>query len=190
MAAAAFLAEGYQGASMSRIAARLGGSKGTLYRYFPSKEALFDAHVRRYCAAQAEAMFALLAAGDSVEAALTAFGRGFLAFVVSDLHLRNFRLITAEAERSPVIGRAFYEAGPLNGVRRLADFLEQAANAGRLRLDRPLEHAHAFIGLVQNRMLKARLCCVMDEPSPEEVDREVAGAVQTFLAAYGVVPDA
>ena len=31
---------------MSTIAARLGGSKGTLYNYFKSKEELFEAQVR------------------------------------------------------------------------------------------------------------------------------------------------
>ena len=44
-----FVAEGYGSTSMSTIAARLGGSKGTLYNYFKSKEELFDAFVRRAC---------------------------------------------------------------------------------------------------------------------------------------------
>jgi AcrR family transcriptional regulator len=38
-----FFEEGYAAASMSTIAARLGGSKGTLYNYFKSKEELFEA---------------------------------------------------------------------------------------------------------------------------------------------------
>ena len=42
-----FLAEGYAATSMSTIAARLGGSKGTLYNYFKNKEDLFAAVVQR-----------------------------------------------------------------------------------------------------------------------------------------------
>ena len=38
-----FLEEGFANASMSTIAARLGGSKGTLYNYFKSKDDLFTA---------------------------------------------------------------------------------------------------------------------------------------------------
>ena len=38
-----FLEEGFAAASMSTIAARLGGSKGTLYNYFRSKDELFAA---------------------------------------------------------------------------------------------------------------------------------------------------
>src|SRR5580692_404744 len=44
-----FFEEGYAAASMSTIAARLGGSKGTLYNYFRSKEELFEAQVRKDC---------------------------------------------------------------------------------------------------------------------------------------------
>src|ERR1700759_2067121 len=44
-----FVAEGYGATSMSTIAARLGGAKGTLYNYFRSKEELFDAVIRRSC---------------------------------------------------------------------------------------------------------------------------------------------
>ena len=41
-----FLDVGFAGTSMSAIAARLGGSKGTLYNYFESKEELLEAFVR------------------------------------------------------------------------------------------------------------------------------------------------
>jgi AcrR family transcriptional regulator len=39
----AFLTDGYAATSMSSIAAKVGGSKATLYNYFASKEELFAA---------------------------------------------------------------------------------------------------------------------------------------------------
>ena len=54
-----FLAEGYAATSMSTIAARLGGSKGTHYNYFKSKEELFEAMMQRQCGALAETLFDL-----------------------------------------------------------------------------------------------------------------------------------
>ena len=45
-AAEVFAADGYQGASMARIAAVAGVSKGTLYNYFDTKAALFTAMSR------------------------------------------------------------------------------------------------------------------------------------------------
>jgi len=180
-----FQEEGYTAASMSAIAARLGGSKGTLYNYFDGKEALFRAYVRRHCAWQQEEMFGLLTDDADIRAALTHVGRTFLGSVLSDFSLRNFRLIVAEAERSPEVGRAFYEAGPLTGMARLADILKRAAERGELRLGDPLAGAHQFIGLCQNRMLKARLCNVTPEPTASEIQRDVALAVTTFMAAFG-----
>src|SRR5271170_7231779 len=54
-----FFEEGYAAASMSTIAARLGGSKGTLYNYFKSKEELFAAYIRETCARMGGSVFDL-----------------------------------------------------------------------------------------------------------------------------------
>ena len=118
-AAEVFMEEGFAAASMSAIAARVGGSKGTLYNYFKSKEALFAAYIQRHCAWQQEAMFALVTPDSDIREALTHFGRSYLTSVFSEFSLRNFRLVIAEAERAPEIGKAFYEAGPLAGVKRV-----------------------------------------------------------------------
>ncbi len=48
-AASVFAADGYEGASMARIAAVAGVSKGTLYNHFDSKAALFSAYVGEKC---------------------------------------------------------------------------------------------------------------------------------------------
>ncbi|BAK66538.1 putative TetR family transcriptional regulator [Sphingobium sp. SYK-6] len=47
VAQAYFLAHGYAGTTMSGIAAEVGGSKGTLWNHFPSKEELFTAVLLR-----------------------------------------------------------------------------------------------------------------------------------------------
>ena len=180
-----FLEEGYANASMSTIAARVGGSKGTLYNYFKNKEQLFAAYVVRHCAWQRDAMFEISAEVDDIRAALTKVGRTYLSIVLSDFSLSNFRVIVAEAQRTPEIGRAFYEAGPKSGSELLGAILQKAADREQLKLTDPVHAAHQFIGLCQNRMMKARLCNFMAEPTPEEIDREVLPAVEVFLAAYG-----
>src|SRR5471030_3424689 len=57
VASEVFLAQGYAATSMSEIAARLGGSKGTLYNYFRSKEELFGAFITDTCQGRATAIF-------------------------------------------------------------------------------------------------------------------------------------
>src|SRR5262249_1795019 len=51
-ASAVFLDQGFDAASMGEIARKAGVSKGTLYVYFDSKEALFEAIVEEQCRAQ------------------------------------------------------------------------------------------------------------------------------------------
>jgi AcrR family transcriptional regulator len=180
-----FLEEGYANASMSTIAARVGGSKGTLYNYFKNKEQLFAAYVVRHCAWQRDAMFELSSELGDIREALIKVGRSYLSIVLSDFSMANFRVIVAEAQRTPEIGLAFYEAGPKSGSQLLGASLQRAIDAGQLKLDDPVHAAQQFVGLCQNRMLKARLCNAMAAPTPEEIDREVLPAVNMFLAAYG-----
>src|SRR5579862_2413366 len=81
-----FLAQGYAATSMSEIAAKLGGSKGTLYNYFRSKEELFSAFITDTCQGPAMALFDQLPtadAGKSIRDNLVEFGANFLGFILS-----------------------------------------------------------------------------------------------------------
>jgi len=179
-----FLEEGFANASMSTIAARLGGSKGTLYNYFKSKDDLFNAYVERRCLWQDE-IFAAPLDDETIDETLRRIGRAYLTRVLTDFNLRNFRLIASEAERAPEIGQTFYNAGPRQGAERVAELLGDMARAGRLDLEDPLDAAHMFLGLVQNRYFKARLCNAIPELTQKQVEDEAALATRTFLRAFG-----
>jgi AcrR family transcriptional regulator len=179
-----FLEEGFAAASMSTIAARLGGSKGTLYNYFKSKDELFEAYVQRRCVLNHESIYDHAPDGEMVADALTRLGQAYLRRVLSDENLRHFRLIVAEAERSPEIGRAFYETGPARGAQRLADRISEWVSAGRLKAADPLMAARQFLSLCSNHYFKARLCNALPELTDEQVDAEVTAAVDTFLKAF------
>lgn len=185
VAAEVFLEVGYSAASMSVIAGRLGGSKGTLYNYFKNKEELFAAYIARHCAWQQGTMDELYSQASEVRPALMELGRILLRFVLSDFGIRNFILVVSEAVRSPGMGRLLYEAGPMRGATRLAEFIAKSVKEGRLRPCDPHVAAHQFIGLCQNRLWKARLCNATPEPSEAEIETNVAAAVETFMAAYG-----
>lgn len=97
-AAAAFARDGYRGARLQDVAAVAGVSTGNLYRYFPDKDALFDAIVPRALAARllrllrarvrelgtARDWGAMTAAGSSTAHALLAF---FIEYRVASLIL-------------------------------------------------------------------------------------------------------
>src|SRR5579863_8801536 len=87
VARAAFLARGYAATSMSEIAAKLGGSKGTLYNYFRSKEELFEALMAETCQGQAAAAFdriAPIGEGRGVRDSLIELGLSLMEFLLLD----------------------------------------------------------------------------------------------------------
>jgi AcrR family transcriptional regulator len=180
-----FLDQGYAAASMSAIAARLGGSKGTLYNYFTSKEALFRAYVERQCARSAETIFGGEADGSDLAALLTDLGIRYLTRLTSDEMMRHLRTVIAEAGRYPEIGANFFDSGPGAGRARLAAIFERAAAEGRLKAPDPLRAADQFLALCQATTYKRRLFNVGGAPKVEEIGADVEAAVATFIAAYG-----
>lgn len=184
-AEALFMEQGFAGASMAAIAARSGCSKGTLYNYFVSKEELFLACVVRQCGALQEAMSALTSSGGELRETLTQLGRRYVEFVSSDEIVGRFRVIVAEAERSPEMARAFYANGPARGAEMLAGYIESAAREGKLNVTDSKRAAQHFLALCYDRHSKARLCNVEPAPDAETIDQDVAEAVRIFMAAYG-----
>jgi AcrR family transcriptional regulator len=178
-----FIAEGYGATSMSTIAARLGGSKGTLYNYFKSKEELFDAFVRRSCAGLQGQLDELPEGGDLREA-LVRMAENYLAFLLSPEAIAVHRLVVGEGERFPELARLFYEAGPKIGNAQHADRFQRMMQSGLLRRCDPVVAAHQFKSLALSGVYFLRLWGVIDDPSPEERSRHAQAAVDTFLRAY------
>ena len=180
-----FMQEGYAAASMSAIAARLGGSKGTLYNYFPSKELLFAALLKEACDAGDWTSFPPDAAEVDVAAVLGETGRKFLDFVLGEKARNIHRLVISESARFPELGRTFYENGPKVGITAVAGWMERQMQAGRLRAVDPERAAVTFIALCKSEIYQKVLWAVEPEPSDAAKASTVQTAVEVFLAAYG-----
>lgn len=179
-----FLERGYGETSMSTIAAELGGSKTTLWSYFPSKEGLFAAVLDGMIADFQQKLDEALIPAGGTAAALARFGRVFLQKILSPKAIALHRLIVAEAERVPEVGRAFAERGPDRVRARLCRYLEEEMAAGRLRQGPPKLASRQFYALCQAGSYLDRLWrphCVLDI----DVDADVAAAVTSFMAAWG-----
>ncbi|TAJ70095.1 MAG: TetR/AcrR family transcriptional regulator [Phenylobacterium sp.] len=179
-----FLAEGFAATSMSTIAARLGGSKGTLYNYFKSKEELFAAMMQRLCGELQATLFDIGPDGGDAEARLTHFARSFLGHLMSPEAMGIQRLIVSESERFPELGRIFYDSGPRIVLGRIGAYLQELMDAGRLRRTDPVIAAQHFKDLAISGIYWPRMWGVASHPTPDEVDNQVARAVDTFLRAY------
>jgi AcrR family transcriptional regulator len=183
-----FSEEGYAAASMSTIAARLGGSKGTLYNYFKSKEALFEAYIEQACGQWRAWIFDLpddhaVAAAD-VEAVLTDLGERFLGHLVTESSIRLMQLVIAEAQRAPELALVFYEAGPSGGLARLTAFLEAAKAAGHIEPPDCRLAAQQFLSLCRGHLYFRYSLNVIPRPTPAEIKAEIGRAVRLFLGGY------
>ncbi len=208
-ASAVFREVGFHKASMNAIAARLGGSKMTLYSYFPSKEAIFLEVVRRVSDSKNRQLTSFLGEAPSamteisrkmanaafgalkhpisnIEATLRGFGEKYLTFVYSPEILSIRRVLFAESARSET-GRFYYENGPKKTTQLIASFLEKAVENGQLKASTPIAVAAVHLRSLLNAEWIER--CFFDTAapvSPERIAQTVEEAVRVFLAAYGV----
>ena len=180
-----FLAEGYGAVSMSRIAASVGGSKATLYGYFPSKEALFAAYVTQSGADRLEAM-----TGDAVDLSdlpgvLTQVGRRYLQLVLTPSVLALNRMVIGELSRFPELGRLFFENGPRRTVDQMSLIFQRLAAIHAMPMLAERRHALQFKSLCDAGLYDRYLWGVAGPATAAEIDNAVEVAVQFFLNGCG-----
>ncbi|MDR3527550.1 MAG: TetR/AcrR family transcriptional regulator [Rhizomicrobium sp.] len=181
----AFLLDGYSGTSMSRIAAEVGGSKATLYSYFPSKKELFIAVTDRETAQLYDEIFTVKLSLGEPGLAFTDFAHRCLEGLLSDTIVAGYRLIIAEAGRFPEMGRTTYELAVRRGVERLAHYFADAMAHGTLRLCDPIEAAESFLDLAAGSLHTQRLWNAIAKVEEAALQREARRISTVFLAAYG-----
>ena len=177
-----FLEEGFAGTSMSAIAIRLGGSKGTLYNYFESKEELLEAFVRERCTNFWETVFSFTGDEVTVRELLTNVGEAFLRQLDRDV-IRFVRVLIGEAERIPELTRVFWESGPQAKAKLLADKLEAAKARGEFQAPDCQLAARQFIALIRGQFYFERLLN-LSSASEQAVRADIAASVDMFLKAY------
>jgi AcrR family transcriptional regulator len=106
-----FLENGYAATTMSTIASALGGSKGTLWAYFDSKEEVFAAVVDALTTRLQEDLYAGLQPENFSVANFQAFCTNYLDMLMSDGPTRLSRLIIGEGGRFPELQIIFYDRG-------------------------------------------------------------------------------
>ena len=180
-----FLSAGYDGASMGEIARAAAVSKGTLYVYFDSKEALFEALILQEKASLAETLFTFDPEDGDVPAVLTRLGMSFLNEMSRPEHISVHRMVIGVCEKFPHFGQVYYEAGPACGVARLSAYLDVQVQAGRLHIADTTLAAQHFLHLCLAGLLTRMLFAAGGMADEARKRFQVAEAVRVFLAGYG-----
>ena len=183
-----FRENGFERTSVSAIVALVGGSKGTIYAHFGSKEELF-----------AECMFAvpeygmdrvvvsLHRKGEDLRSLLRDFGESFLRLACAPEVVSVRRLMISEAQRGDVV-RLFFDRFK-TFQHEIASFVSACMAQGQLRPADARVAATQLRLLIEAEVIDPLLLCATDGPICDDDIRRMAGcAVDTFLLAYAPTP--
>ncbi|AQZ68162.1 Transcriptional regulator, TetR family [[Actinomadura] parvosata subsp. kistnae] len=183
-----FLRNGYVGTSMDEVAALASVSKQTVYKHFTDKEQLFTSIIMD-TTGQVEGLAKMITAAledtDDLEKDLRELARQFLARIMSPDVLKLRRLVIAEADRFPDLGRTWYAQGFERSLETMATAFGRLAERGLLRTDDPALAAEHFVGLLLwIPVNKAMFSGGGGHYTEADLDRLADAGVAAFLRAY------
>ncbi|SDY59019.1 TetR/AcrR family transcriptional regulator [Citreimonas salinaria] len=179
-----FLRDGFEGASVDDIARVAGVSKATLYSYFSDKRLLFIEVATAQCKRQADEAMMTMDLSQPPRVVLRKAATTFLGFIFSPMGQRVFRICVAESDRFPELGREFYRSGPMTLHVALVDYLKVARDRGELCIEDLDLAADQFAELCKADLWTKLVFGLRDGFSPDEIERVVDGAMETFMARY------
>lgn len=182
-----FAEQGFANAKMADVARRAGVVKGTLYRYFDTKEALFRAVVRQ----------ALVAQLQEVEAASIAFDGSLADFVPLLLGRAAHRLgveklpaiarmVLTESRAFPDLARVWHDELVARLLALITGLVEQAQARGEVRSGDPKLYAFSILGpLVAGVMFHE---IFGDERTAPDLEKLAAQHAATILRGMAETP--
>lgn len=181
-----FLKVGYEQTSIDSILVLSGGSKSTLYAYFPTKEDLFRSVIDNVV--DNDALSMTLDISANARAVLTEFAVNRQRVVLMPRHRSVLRLVIAERERFPDLAEIYWERGPQRSGKQLITYLEALRNREILAIDDAEEAAEFFIGMLFQRWHKQVYFASSPPPSEAQVRARAERVVARFWAAYRYLP--
>jgi len=129
-----FVERGFEATKLADVARKAGVTKGTVYMYFESKEALFKAVVR-------ETIVPVIAQGEALARSFTGSARELVERLVreywrlvGETALAGIpKLMMAEAATFPELTRFYYEEVVTRGHRLMASVIERGIKNGEFR---------------------------------------------------------
>lgn len=142
-----FAEKGFAAAKIEEIARRAGLSKGALYLYFPTKEALFRAVVRDAVVPNIETIRQGIATTDLPFADLVRTLLPRFAEIVTALPLGAVaKMVIGESRNFPELARVWHDDVVLRAVGILGGLIAEAQKRGEVRPGDPRIHAFSLMG--------------------------------------------
>lgn len=146
-----FLARGYAGTSMDRVAATAGVSKPTVYNHFQDKEGLFRALVQKISRERFQLKFTPESFSGPPEESLPYLLESFIDAIAADDEYHDFiRLVIGESGRFPELARTFITYLSKPGLELMQRYFDDHPEFG-ITDSQPI--AQIVIGAVVHMML-------------------------------------
>jgi len=179
-----FIELGFEKASMNLLAKRSGCSKSTLYKHFNDKEALFVAVVDELLKGHLQPVQELELTDTHLEEGLIQIARAGMSVITSRKAVNIFRIVVAEVERIPIVGRIYFEHGPRLAIGGIKSYLQHQVETGKISCASPGLAAEYFWGMLLHKIM-LELYCGIDRPmSKAATTRYVNKVVKDFIDAF------
>lgn len=181
-AANAFVQDGYDKASMDRIAELAGASKRTVYNHFPSKEDLFLAVMERFMGEIKQLKQIRYDSRRSLEEQLSEFAAAKIEIARNPSWLGLMKVTTGVFITNPALAIQTVQHAE-EGEDTLVTWLEAAQQDGRLVVDNPALAAKAFWAMIGGAFFWPSIFFgTMEEEETQSMKNEL---IRIFLSRYG-----
>lgn len=181
-----FRLEGFESASMDRIAEVSQVSKRTIYNHFGSKDALFEAVIEQLLKVVMARKQVAWDPEVSLDSQLRSFASAKTSIVDDPQWLALVKVVLGIAIQQPERAKAtMAKAG--DGEAALVTWLEEAHKAGRLHVPNPTLSSKLFWGMVAGTLFWPQ---IFEEPLPASVrDDLTTEVIATFLDRHATGPN-
>ena len=184
VAAELFQKHGYDRCSMAALSERLGGSKATLYGYFPTKEDLLRAGIQCEVASEFDRILHEFHEHSDLRAWLIELGTAYHNKRLSSLPVANIRAIVNQPPCS-TMGKEFYETIIRPAFEGVAKQFELLMDQGRLKRADPWVVLMHWKGLNDWDLFERRLIGAITGPADVDIEKVATLAADAFLKLYG-----
>lgn len=179
-----FYERGFTAARMDDIAARAGLSKGTIYLYFDSKDALFTSLVEEYAVPNVERLEAAVDLTDSAIDAVKALSAMAPSIIRDSPVPKIMKILIADAPAFPDMVTAYRKKVVERALGAVTHALEKSKASGELEVDDPALTARLVVAPV---ILSAlwRILFEHDKDAKVDVEALIALHAKTILRGLG-----
>ena len=185
-ARAAFMANGFAGASVDAVAKAAGVSKKTLYRLVPTKADLFRASIIDRIDGFMLAIDGEGWGGRDVEEGLVRLLQAFGELTMSAETIAIQKLVIAESDRFPALAAAFQAEAIATTHAAMTEFLRVQCSRGTLELDDPHRAAGMLRGMMIMEPQRAAMMGQRSAPGADEIAERAKACAQLFIHGCGL----